>query len=308
MREGVSLPTSTMGDWIAQTAWHLIPLADALKQEARESGYLQVDETTIPVLDRQKKGKTHRGYFWVYLAPETGLVVMEYRKGRDRDSPVAFLEGYAGALQTDGYAAYNGFDKIASITTYGCWAHARRHVYNARTSDPARATHALEQIGQLYAIERALREKKASASHRVRVRQEESVPILKALKAWLEANQGFPRSPWGQAVAYSLNRWDRLCRYTEDGRIEIDNNLVENSIRPIALGRKNYLFAGSHAAAQRAAVIYSLLGTCKQHGVNPQEWLTDVLTRIPTHPMQQVRALLPHHWKALREDASVKAA
>ena len=134
------------------------------------------------------------------------------------------------------------------------------------------------------------------------------MPILEALKTWLEANMGLPKSPWGQAVGYTLTRWKRLVGYTDAGRIELDNNLVENSIHPIALGRKNYLIAGSHAAVQRAAVIYSLLSTCKQHGVNPQVWLTDVLNRIPTHPMKQVSALLPHHWKALREDASAKAA
>ena len=293
LREGILLPTSTLGNWIAQTAWHLTPLYDALKQEALQSGYVQVDETTIPVLDVQKKGKTHRGYYWVYMAPQQNLVVMEYRRGRDRGGPVAFLDGYAGALQTDGYVAYDGFDQVKTITTYACWAHARRYFHQALDNDVVRATHALEQIKQLYAVERRLREQGASAKARQRVRQQEAVPVLKALKTWLEANPGLPKSPWGKAVNYSLQRWKKLCRYTETGFVEIDNNLVENSIRPLALGRKNYLFAGSHSAAQRAAVLYSLLGTCKQHGVDPQAWLSDVLYRIPTHPMKQVHALLP---------------
>ena len=129
------------------------------------------------------------------------------------------------------------------------------------------------------------------------MRQEKAVPILKRFKAWLEANRGLPKSPWGKAVYYCLVRWDKLCRFAEDGRIEIDTNLVENAIRPIAVGRRNYLFAGSHDAAQRAAVIYSLLATCKKNDVNPQLWLTDVLSRIPTHPAKRVHELLPHRWE-----------
>ena len=158
LRECIALPKSTLGDWIAQTAWHLTPLYDALRQEALQSGYLQVDETTIPVQDTQKKGKTHRGYYWVYLAPEKHVVVMEYRKGRSRDGPVAFLEGFAGALQTDEYAAFDGLDAVPAITIYGCWAHARRHFHQALDNDVVQATHVLEQINLLYAIERRLHE------------------------------------------------------------------------------------------------------------------------------------------------------
>ncbi len=298
-RAGISLPPSTLGGWIAKSAWHLEPLYAALKQEILQSGYLQADETTIAVQDAQKKeGKTHRGYYWVYHAPQEGLLVMEYRKGRAREGPKAFLGAYTGALQSDGYAVYDGFDAVEAITTYGCWAHARRYFLKALASEGPRATQALEQIKQLYAIERRLRAQGASPALRTRVRQREAVPILRALKARLQAYAGLPKSPWGQAVHYSLQRWEKLCRYVDDGRIEIDNNRVENAIRPIALGRKNYLFAGSHTAAQRAAVIYSLLGTCKQHDVNPQDWLSDVLARIPTHRAKRVHELLPHRWQA----------
>ena len=295
-RRGITLALSTLGDWISSTADLLAPLYDALVREALASGYIQADETPIQVQDNQKSGVTHRGYYWVYHAPERGLVVMDYRKGRSRDGPAAFLEGYRGALQTDGYAAYDAFDNLSDITAYGCWAHARRHFHEALGTAPEKARHVLEEIGKLYAIERMLREEDAGAEERSRARQKEAVPVLERLKSYLEANPGLPKSPWGKAVRYALGRWQKLCRYVRDGHIEIDNNLVENTIRPIALGRKNYLFAGSHAAAHRAAVIYSLLATCKRHSVNPHTWLTDVLSRIPTHPHKQVHELLPHHW------------
>ena len=152
-RAGVSLPISTVGGWITQSAWHLAPLYDVLRQEALASGYLQVDETAIAVQDNGKKGKTHRGYYWVYHAPQPELAVMEYCKGRQRDGPAAFLDGYAGALQSDGYAAYDGFDVVPATTTYGCWAHARRYFYKALESDPKRAMYVLEQIKLLYAVD-----------------------------------------------------------------------------------------------------------------------------------------------------------
>jgi transposase len=297
-RQGITLSDSTLGGWITATAELVEPLYEALKQEALASGYLQADETPIPVQSRQEsKGKTHRGYYWVYHAPLEGLVVMDYQRGRNRDGPEAMLTGYSGALQSDGYVVYDGFDDREDLISYGCWAHARRYFFEAQDSAPDRAAHALEQIGRLYQIERALRERQAQAEERRRLRQEEAVPVLGRFKAWLEASPGLPKSPWGKAVHYSLVRWDKLRRYTEDGRIEIDNNLVENTIRPIALGRKNYLFAGSHAAAQRSAVLYSLLATCKKHEVNPQLWLSDVLSRIPRHPAKRVGEFLPHHWK-----------
>jgi transposase len=296
-REGITLPTSTLGDWTRASADLLLPLYEALGREALSGGYIQADETPIQVQSAEKAGTTHRGYYWVYHAPLSGLVVMDYQQDRSRDGPAAFLEGYAGALQSDGYGAYDAFDDLEQITAYGCWAHARRYFYEALDNAPDRAEHALAEIGRLYEVERVLREQEASPEERRRLRQEQAVPVLCRLKAYLEENPGLPKSPWGRAVSYSLGRWKKLCRYTEDGRIEIDNNLVENAIRPIALGRKNYLFAGSHAAAERAAVIYSLVATCKKHEVNPQLWLSDVLSRIPTHPMKRVHELLPHHWK-----------
>ena len=159
----------------------------------------------------------------------------------------------------------------------------------------------ITEIRKLYAIERRLRETGADAEQRREVPQKEARPVREALRPWLEANKGLPKSPWGQATHYMLGLWARLTRYLDEGRVEIDNNRVENTVRPLAIGRKNYLFAGSHDAAQRAAVVYSLLGTCKLYGVNTHEWLTDVFERIPTHPAKHVADLLPHHWQKARQ-------
>ena len=305
-REGYPLATSTLGGWIKASADLVEPLYRALCEEVLASDYVQADETPIRVLDRNKKGKTHKGFYWVYHAPRDGLVVMDYQRGRSsRDGPTQFLVDYKGSLQSDGYQVYDeydkkdehGDDKYENVTTYNCLAHARRHFFDAKGNAPELAEHAISEIRKLYAIERDLREGDSSPQNRRRVRLEKAVPILERFKEWLEANRGLPKSPWGKAVYYSLVRWEKLCRYTEDGRIEIDTNLVENAIRPIAVGRKNYLFAGSHDAAQRAAVIYSLLATCKKNDVNPQLWLTDVLSRIPTHPAKRVHELLPHRWE-----------
>lgn len=296
-REGITLSASTMGDWIRQTADLLVPLYDELAVEAKASGYIQADETPIPVQDADKKGSTHRGWYWVYHAPEPGLVVMDYSEGRGRDGPRDWLTGFTGLIQSDGYQVYDQFGKHPGIELAGCWAHARRGFFDAQGSNPDRAEEILKEIGRLYDIERTLREARAAPDTRRRTRLEKAAPILKNLRIRLEENPGLPRSPWGKAVSYALTRWPKLTAYLDNGRLEIDNNLVENAIRPIALGRKNYLFAGSHDAAQRAAVVYSLLATCKKHDVNPELWLADVLTRIPTHPANAVAELLPHHWK-----------
>lgn len=297
-REGIPLARSTLEGWVAAVAKLLEPLHERLAELVLESGYIQADETPIPVQDPgARKGKTHKGYYWVYHAPlgdaraPGSLVVMNYQSGRT--SPEAFLKDYRGALQSDGYVGYERFEK--QVRSYNCWAHARRYFFDAQDNEPKLAEHALTEIGWLYEIEREL--KGAAPEKRKQIRLEKAAPILDRFKSWLDKNRGLPKSPWGKAVSYTLGRWDKLTGYVEEGRIEIDNNLVENAIRPIALGRKNYLFAGSHDAAQRAAVIYSLLATCKKHEVNPWEWLSDVLARIPMHPHKQIDELLPHIWK-----------
>jgi transposase len=294
-REGIKLSSSTLTDWIGGTCALLEPLYETLRKQVLSTHYLQADETPIKVLDKDKKGTTHRGYHWVYHAPNERLVLFDYRVGRGREGPNEILKDFKGYLQTDGYAVYEDFDKKPGITLLNCMAHARRKFDEARDNDFARAEYVLTEIQKLYAVERRAKNEDLSAMQRYELRQEESVSILRNLKSWMLENYKsvLPKSTIGQALRYSLERYDRLMLYTTDGQLEIDNNLVENAIRPVAIGRKNYLFAGSHNGARRAAMLYSFLGTCKTNGVNPFEWLRTTLEKIPKHPVNQLTKLLP---------------
>ena len=294
-RDGLNIPYSTITDWVSSTCTLITPLYEALKKKVLQSPYLHADETHIKVLDKDKKGSTHRGFFWVYHNSMDDLVFFDYQQGRGREGPRQILEGFAGYLQTDGYSVYNSITEHTDATLMHCWAHARRYFYDAQQSDPDQAKHALTLIGKLYDIERLAREEKFSDDQIHAIRQKKAVPILDELKVWM--TEGYilarPKSPIGKAFGYSLERWNGLMTYTTDGRLNIDNNSVENSIRPVALGRKNYLFAGSHEAAQRSAMLYSLMGTCKLHGINPSEWLRDTLQKINDHPINRIHELLP---------------
>ena len=294
-RQGVDIAESTMNDWFTGTCRLLEPLYDRLKQRVQQSDYLMGDETPIPVLTNDKPNATHKGYHWVYLAPLEKLVCFDYRQGRGREGPEEFLKDVHGALQTDGYAAYNSFEKPGKIMLLSCMAHARRKFDQAKDGDRERAEQALKLFQSLYEIEREAREQDLSYDERKILRQNKSIEKLQELETWLKENiiQVLPKSAIGGAIAYTLNLWPRLIRYTQDGRYEIDNNLVENSIRPVALGRKNYMFAGSHEGAKRAAMMYSFLGTCKRNNVEPFAWLKDVLTRIPDWSIQRLDELLP---------------
>lgn len=296
---GIKLPYSTLTDWVGATARLITPLYEALKAEVLRSCYLHADETPIKVQDRDKKGTTHRGWFWVYNNSPGKLVFFDYREGRDEQGPKGILEGYKGYLQTDGYVGYDSFEQTEGITRLFCMAHARRKFTEAIDNDRDRCNYALERMGQLYGLERKCKEEGLDNERRKAERQAVAVPILAELGVWMKEQyvQVLPKSPVGKALAYSLERWEGLSLYTTDGMLCIDNNPVENSIRPVAVGRKNYLFCGSHEAAKRTAMLYSLLGTCKMNGVDPSEWLHDVLERIPTHPVNRIGELLPHRWK-----------
>jgi transposase len=294
-RQDITIAESTLNGWFTATSNLLELLYDKLREKVQQSTYLMADETPIPVLTSQKPGSSHKGYHWVYYSPLEKLVCFDYRKSRSRDGPKVFLEKFHGAIQTDGYMAYDIFDRCNGITLLACMAHARRKFEQALDNDPERAKYVLEKIQSLYKIERNARELKLSFEHRKRLREKEALPILKELEGWMKKQlpEVLPKSLIGKALTYTLGLWKRLLRYTEDGRYEIDNNLVENSIRPVALGRKNYLFAGSHEGAKRAAMMYSFLGTCKINEVEPFTWLTDVLSRIPDHSIQKLEELLP---------------
>jgi transposase len=297
-REGINIPYSTITDWISATCKLITPLYDALANLIVVSDYLHVDESPIKVLDKDKKGQTHRGYFWVYHNSIDRLVLFDYRQGRGREGPMEILKDFKGHLQTDGYAVYDLFKDTEDITVLHCMAHARRMFFEAQRNDLPRATYAMGEIQKLYSIERKAKEENLHTEQILKLRQTESVPVLQALGQWMKEQyvQTLPKSPIGKALSYSIERWNELVMYTSDGKLNIDNNPVENSIRPVAIGRKNYLFAGSHEAAQRSAMLYSLMGTCKLHSINPSVYLKDVLQRINNHPINKITELLPHNW------------
>lgn len=298
-RSGVKLAYSTLTDWVSGACTLITPLFEALKAEVLRSNYLHADETPIRVLDKKKEGETHRGYYWVYQNSIDKIVLFDYQEGRGREGPAEILKDFTGYLQTDGYVAYDVFAKRPGITLIHCMAHARRMFHEALDNDQPRASHALREIQKLYAIERSAKDGQLGDDGTKTLRQEKSLPILTAMGTWLREQyvQVLPKSAIGKAIAYSLERWERLSAYVNDGRLNIDNNPVENSIRPVALGRKNYLFAGSHEAARRSGMLYSLLRTCKMHGIEPYSWLKDVLHQIADHPVNKVQELLPHRYK-----------
>jgi transposase len=299
-RTGIKLAYSTLTDWVSGTCRLIEPLFEALKKEVLKSDYLHADETPIKVLSKEKSGETHRGYYWVYQNSLNKIVFFDYQESRGRAGPMEILENFKGYLQTDGYNAYDVFEKQKGITLMHCMAHARRMFNEALASDETRASYAMQEIQKLYAIERNCREQNLSAEEIKNLRTDKSVPILTALGAWMKEQyvQTLPKSAIGKALAYSIERWEKLSLYAGNGMLNIDNNPVENSIRPVALGRKNYLFAGSHEAARRSGMLYSLLGTCKMHGIEPYIWLKDVLKTIATHPINKIDQLLPHRWNS----------
>ena len=295
-RQGYDASESTLIDWFNAACRLLVPLYGSLRRLVQYCYYLMADESPIKVLTKDKPGSTHKGFLWGYNAPRENLICFEYQKGRGREGPKEFLKDFQGVLQTDGYGVYDYFENREGITLLACMAHARRKFEESLSKEPALAGWMMKKMQDLYWVEEKARELKLTFDARKVLRQEESVPILAEMKEWMKNQPAdmLPKSSIGKAINYTLHLWPRLIRYVDDGKCEIDNNLIENSIRPIALGRKNYLFAGSHDAAQRAAMMYSFMGTCKKNGVEPFEWLTDVLSRINACKVNQIEQLLPN--------------
>jgi transposase len=295
-RLGMKLSDATIGHWVHQGLKLLEYLYEELIKQVKKCTYLQADETTIKVLDPDKPGTTHRGYYWVYHSVESGLVLYEYHDGRGKNAGGKFIRGYKGYLQSDGLQAYKSLaaesDDIIHIC---CMAHARRKFFEAEDGERKQTTWMLSKIQELYEIERYAREQNYTTHQRFVLRQEKALPILDEMKQWCDAKlkELWPTNTVKKAIVYMLNHWSQLHRYCSDGRLEIDNNGVENAIRPVALGRKNYLFAGSHDAAQRAAVIYSLFATCKKNNIEPYAWLEKTLDALPDTTTSQLHKLLP---------------
>jgi hypothetical protein len=259
-----------------------------------------MDESPIGVQDNHKKGALHTGYQWVIHAPVEQLVLFQYDPSRSKRLPEKLLDNFCGSLQTDGYQVYQNLATRNQLTLLGCLAHARRYFEKALDNDPKRAEHVLKQFQKLYAIEEKIRERNTAPAIIVRYRKLAAVPVLNEMERWMKQHvyEVLPKSAIGKAITYTLNSWQNLIRYPDQGRYLIDNNLIENAIRPLALGRKNYLFAGSHKAAQNAAIMYSFFATCKINQVEPLAWLTDVLNKIPDHKANRLNELLPLSWKS----------
>lgn len=282
-RNGLSLSDSTVNNWFKGVSVLLKPLYRLMVEIALASRYLQVDESTIPVQDPEKKGSTHTGYFWVYHSPPDNIVVFDYQKGRASKFPKEFLKDFQGHLQTDGYEGYGFIGRQKGLVHHGCMAHARRKFIESEKNDRKRSKQMLDLIGELYAIEKQARKSGMEPDERYKLRQEKSKTVLREIKVWLDENINVvtPDSKIGKAIGYMLGQFRKLERYVDDGMVEIDNNLVENKIRLLALGRKNYLFSGNHDAAQNAAMMYSFLGTCKANDVNPAKWLPHAIGKLP---------------------------
>jgi transposase len=300
-RQKIIIEDNTVNNWFKQGCNLIVPLFEAHERQVLQTKYLGADETPIKVLDKTKKGTTHQGYYWVYYNTHSRQVLFKYQTGRGAAWPKETLQNYQGYLQTDGYAAYNQFDDTTGITTLNCWAHARRKFIDAQSFDNTKASEVLTQIQLLYAVEKYCAANNCTADEIKNYRQQHAVPLLNTLHQILQTQltNSLPKSPLGMALQYTLARWDKLNVYILDGNLKIDNNLVENSIRPVAIGRKNYLFAGNHEAAQRSAMLYSLFATCKLHNVNPIKWLTYVFENINDYKINVIEQLLPQNYAAM---------
>ena len=303
-RHGVELSRKTMCGWMRQCAELVSPLFERMKERALSSKVMQTDDTPVAVLDPALP-RTRTGRIWTYVAnDEHPYTVYDYTPNRSRAGPEAFLEPFRGYLQADAYAGYDQLykDPERSVVEVACWAHARRKFYEAQSSDVMRSTVLLAYIRLLYDVEREARDRKLSAEDRRALRQTKSRPILDDIKMYLEAEreQVLPKSPIGQAIAYALSNWEALVRYTEDGELEIDNNGAERSLRGVAVGRKNWMFYGSDNGGRTAAVLTSLVATCKRLRIDPFTYLRDIFGRISAHPINQLDELLPDQWLAAR--------
>lgn len=298
---GITISDSTMGGWYEAAVEKLKLLYDILRQHILQSEYIQIDESVLPVIDSEKH-KARKGYEWCVRDAIRGAVMFYYDRG-SRGGKVAreILGAYKGAVQCDGYDAYDQFEKNDNITVYGCWAHARRKFVDALNESNRLATEALCLIRKIYKVESDADKAGLNADERKEQRLKISYPTIRLFETWMKETylKVLPNSKMGDAIEYTYSLLPRLSRYVNDGRINIDNNLIENAIRPLALGRKNYLFCGNDASAYRAAIVYSLISTCKAVDVDPRTWMEDVLRKIPYYRRDQrdLAELLPFNWK-----------
>lgn len=280
---GLRLPASTIGDWYEKSVESLNVLYKLLRKQVMASEYIQVDESVVPVLDNEKH-KARKGYEWCVRDGLTGSLFFWYDRGsRSKKTAGELLGGYRGTFQSDGYEAYDQFCGKNGVIGAACWAHARRKFVDALKENKKLATQAIVMIGKLYEVERKATEAGMTADQKKELRQKEAYPVIQLLERWCVDTYAevLESSLLGKAIAYTYSLMERLAVYVNDGRINIDNNLIENAIRPLALGRKNWLFCGNDASAYRAAIVYSLLASCRAANVDPRQWLEYVLVEIP---------------------------
>jgi transposase len=312
-RDGVSLETSTLSGWVGATAAALKPLVDTLATDVLGGDILHVDDTPVPVL-APGTGKTKTGRLWTYVRDERPFAgsrppaaLFFYSPDRKGEHPQAHLKDFRGVIHADGYAGFNELFVGGRIVEAGCWAHVRRKFFDVHVAtDSPIAKEALDRIGQLYAVEKTING--SPPERRRQRRQLQSQPIAEALTAWADSTvrQLSRKSELSAAFRYMRARWTALVRCFDDGRLALDNNPAERALRCVAIGRKNYLFAGSDAGGRRAAAIYSLIESAKLNRLNPQHYLTDLLVRIADHPARRIAELLPWNWQPL--DATRAAA
>jgi transposase len=305
-RQGITLDRATLADWVGRAAWLLRPVHERLLQKLKSSTKLFADETTAPVLD-PGRGRTKTGQLWAYARDDRPFggtdppgVAYVYAPDRKSERPIEHLAGFKGVLQVDGYSGYRVLAERAEVTLAFCWAHVRRRFYELAAAGPAPiASEALTRIGKLYEIEGDIRGR--CAEERRAVRKQRSQPILDDLEPWLRAKLDLisQKTKLAESIRYALSRWQGLTSFVDDGRIEIDSNVVERAIRPIALNRKNALFAGSDGGGEHWAILASLIETCKLNGIDPQSYLADVIAKIVNgHPNSQIDGLLPWAYPA----------
>lgn len=301
-REGVHLSPSTVSNWMMATALRLEPIYNELRELVKNSYYVMADETPHPVLENDRPGSLHQGYMWNFYLPLNKTPFFEYHRGRGTTGVDTLIKGNVKVVQSDGFVVYDKFDSLANRLHLCCWAHVRRKFVESEASDPPRARHALEKIKKLYAVEREIKEENLEGEAVVKLRREKSYPVICELEKWCrqEYDRTLEGSPIAKAMFYMYTRFEQLAGYVNDARFEIDNNPVERSIRPLTLNRKNVLFSGSHDAAHAASIFFSLLGCCREHAVNPQEWLCSVLIQVQDEKRMKdndYSSLLPFNWK-----------
>lgn len=304
-RYGIELSRSTMCDWMGDVARLAHPLVELMHQRILQSKVIHTDDTTVPVQD---VGKTKTGRLWVYIGDESSPYnLYQYTPNRKKEHPKAYLGEYSGYLQADAYGGYDDVYRTGMVKEVACWAHARRKFFEAREKSPEICRQALELIKRLYVVEE--QGKDLEPRQRLELRQQQSLLILNELEAWLHKTRGelLPKNPAAEAVTYTLNQWEALKRYTQQPFLAIDNNVAEREMRPVALGRKNWLFAGSDEGGRTAATLYSLIRSAQRHGLNVEYYLRSIFAHLPGTKLSELPHLLPEVWKGELADEQARA-